>query len=478
MNLSKKKLCSVMRGQFIRTGDQVQFAGVSINSRERSLKNKIFFAIRGSRFDGHDFLTKAVQKGAKGMVVDQAFSDRPALFASKDSQPVVIKVKDTLKALKALASYWRRKHTFQVIGITGSSGKTTTKVFCQILIENTFSVQASPKSFNNHYGVPLSLLSANENTDILIQEIGMNQKREIASLTRLTRPNIVAVTQVGDSHIGRVGGKDKIAWEKEQIYLTCPKALPIFNVDNPWTKLMYERWKKRRFAGQKAFVFSSQDKKADIFLKVKKTEKDRLWLSGHIQGVKGNVLVPVTGPAHLNNIMCAGALALATGLKEQTIWERLPLCRLPQGRNQWIKLKSGAEALFDGYNASPESVMALLQHFLSPAIRGKKVLILGDFLELGDFLTPFQKKVASSIAKKKEVQLIWLIGEQADSLAETLKQEACLADIYVNKGFNKKRALHIRACIKKTDVLAFKGSRKSQLEKVLKHFEPLTLPHC
>ena len=475
MNLSAQELCSAIRGQFVQRGDHAYWTGVSIDSREKSLKGKVFFALRGPRFDGHDFLTKAVQKGAEGLVIDQAFSDGPALFASKDSQPTVIKVKDTLKALKALASYWRRKHTFQVIGITGSSGKTTTKLFCQILIEKAFSVQASPKSFNNHYGVPLSLLSANENTDILIQEIGMNQKGEVASLTRLARPDTVVVTEVASSHIGLLGGKDNIAKEKEQIYRTCPSALPVFNGDNAWTKLMYERWKKRRFAGQKAFVFSSQDKKADIFLKVKKAKKDHLWLSGHIQGVKGNVLVPVTGSVHLNNIMCSVALALATGLTEKTIWDRLPLCHLPPGRNQWIKLACGAEVLFDGYNASPESVMALLRHFLSPVVHGKKVLILGDFLELGDFLAGFQKTVAEFLAKNP-VQVVWIIGDQAPSLATALKQAGYSAVIYSNNCFDLKRARHIKSFLNAEYVMAFKGSRKSQLEKVLKCFEPLSLP--
>ena len=197
-------------------------------------------------------------------MTDQKFSDWEGLFASSPN-PVVIQVPDTLKALQALASYWRKKNNFQVIGITGSAGKTTTKFFCQTLLEKSFVVQASPKSFNNHYGVPLSLLSANQDTNFLIQEIGMNQVGEIASLSRLADPDIVTVTQVGDSHIGILKGKANIAHEKEQIYLTCPKALPVFNKDNPWTKAMYERWKKHQPVKKTALVFSAQDKKPIFF---------------------------------------------------------------------------------------------------------------------------------------------------------------------------------------------------------------------
>ena len=471
MNLSAKKLCSVVKGRFVQQWDHSFFTGVSTDSREPDLTGKIFFALKGSHFDGHNFLTTALEKRASALIIDEAYGQ-----VSISSAPInIIQVKDTLKALQLLASYWREALPFKVIGITGSSGKTTTKFFCKALLEKSFSVKVSPKSFNNQYGVPLSLLSVGEDTDFLIQEIGMNRAGEIAFLSKMAQPNIVAVTQVGDSHIGFLKSRKNIAREKEQIYLSCHRALPVFNMDNPYTKVMYEHWKKHRPAGHQAFVFSSQDETADLFLQVTKVEKARLSVSGHIQGVKGSAVLSITGPVHLNNIMCAGTLALATGLKEQTIWQNLSLCRLPPGRLQWIKLVHGAEVLFDGYNASPESVIALLNHFLSSVVLGKKILVLGDFLELGTLLEKVQKQVAEKVAKS-DVWACWLIGEQADSLACVIRRTGCSAQIYVSRHFNPAKVPPFMSGLDSSVVLAFKGSRGNRLERVLKHFQPRSMP--
>ena len=465
MNLSAEELCSVVKGRFLHKADRSSFKGISIDSRESHLKQKIFFAIQGVYFDGHDFLQQALGAGASALVVHKN------KIPIQPQEAVVIQVDDTLKALHRLASYWRKKNNFSVIGITGSSGKTTTKSFCVQLLEKSFSVVANPKSFNNIYGVPLTLLSAGENTDILIQEIGMNQKGEIKFLCQLSQPDIVTVTQVGSSHIGMLGSEDDIAREKEEIYLNSPGAVPVFSWDDPYTRVMYKHWERRKHL-KPALRFSSQDEKADVFLQIKQVNKSSLSVSGHLQGVKGLVSVPVVGAAHLSNLMAAGALALSAGLKEVQIWERFSRCRLPPGRNQWVGLSSGAQALFDAYNASPESVMALLEHFLSPAVTGKKFLVLGDFLELGHYLKFFQKKVAEKLAKS-EVSLIWFIGAQADSFARALKEAGVSTEFYFSEHFDSALAKKILSMLNPSTTVAFKASRKMQLEKVLIHFQPL-----
>ena len=466
MNIDTEELCSVVQGQFLQKVDRSSFTGVSIDSRESNLKQKIFFAIQGTHFDGHDFLQQALKAGVAALVVHK----KP--FIEVNSVPV-IQVDDTLKALHRLAFHWRKKNKFSVIGITGSSGKTTTKNFCLKLLEGSFSVIGSPKSFNNVYGVPLTLLSAKEDTDILVQEMGMNQKGEIKLLCQLAQPDIVTVTQVGDSHVGMLGSRDGIAQEKKEIYLSTPAAARIFNLDNLYTKKMYEDLANHERSG-KIICFSSQDEKADIFLQIKEIKKFSLSVAGHFQGVKGFASVPVVGAVHLSNLMAAAGLALAAGLKEDQMWERLSLCRLPAGRNQWLDLSSGAQALFDAYNASPESVMALLEYFLSPMIKGKKILILGDFLELGSYLESFQKKVASKLFES-EVSLIWFIGSQSDSFAQALKEANYTAEFHFSRQFDSSVAEKILSMLDSSVSLAFKASRKMQMEKVLEYFKPVEL---
>ncbi len=465
MNINLEELCFAVKGDVANPPGlgsiKLIFKGVSIDSRESNLNGKIFFAIKGEQFDGHDFLRQAVEGGAKALVVhkDVSINNIP-----------IIKVADSLKALQDLAFYWREKIGVLVIGITGSAGKTTTKHFCHTLLQKAKKTVASPKSFNNRYGVPLTLLSAEEGTDIVIQEIGMNQKGEIKALCQIAKPDIVTITQIGESHIGKLGGQDAIAKEKEQIYIHSPKALKVFNKCDPYTLTMY---KKRKLYGPgNSLCVSSQGKTADVFLQIKEIKKQSLIVSGHIQGVEGGASVPVAGPIHLGNLMSAVGLALFAGLKPDQIWERLSFCRLPSGRNQWVKLSSGAQALFDAYNASPESVMALLEYFLSPVVEGKKILILGDFLELGSYLEVLQNKIAKKLAEN-DLYLVWFIGSQAESFKKALKSVGCSVEFYCSQEVDSAIAKKILSQLDSSTALAFKASRRMQLEKVLQIFNPL-----
>ncbi len=499
MNLSVDKLCSVVKGQLIHKAKKSTgvITGVSIDSREPDLKGRVFFAIKGENFDGHDFLQQAVKAGAVLLIVQ-----KNTLKGFEDfTHTSVVQVDHTLKALHRLAVYWRKKTGVRVIAVTGSNGKTTTKHFCLTLLRKALpdaqnaKVIGNPKSFNNMYGVPLTLLSAGENTEIIIQEMGMNQKGEIKTLCELARPDIVAVTCVGRAHIGLLGSQNEIAKEKEQIYAGSPKAIKIFNGDDLYTKAMYEKYNKPKSGDIKGtasedtegfsekpkrlktgknqvLCFSAKDKTADVFLQVKEATQCSLSVEGHIQGVWGASSLQVSGPAHLNNILTAVCLALSAGVKADQIWKGLAFCRLPSGRNQWVRLSSGACALFDAYNAGPESIMAFLDYFLSPVVKGKKILILSDFLEIGNYLKTVQKNIAVKLTQKP-VSLIWLIGSQAGSLAKALKTAGCQTEIYLSEQCDPAVIKKILSLLDASTVLAFKASRRMQMENVLSHFKPL-----
>ena len=488
MNLSIEKVCDVIEGRFLHKAKREVCKGVSINSREGELKNKVFFAIKGDRFDGHNFLNQAISGGITAVVVSETPKELSTI-SQKNSFSIIL-VKDTLKALHQLASYWRNKTQVKIIGITGSVGKTTTKNFCHTLLQppplqknagegsepySEEGVIANPKSFNNMYGVPLTLLSSTENTHTVIQEMGMNQTGEIKSLCELARPNIVTVTQVGKAHIGKLGSQKNIAKEKEEIYLSSPPPIPVFNLDNPYTKDMYERWKQKEHKGIKLFCFSSQEKTADVFLQIKEARALDLSIEGHIKGVPVATRVPIAGVAHLNNLMASSALALAWGLPAEKIRERLPFCRLPRGRSQWVNLASGAKAFFDAYNAGPESTEAFLEYILSPTVKGKKILILGDFLELGEYLKPFQQTIALKLAKNP-VHLIWCMGSQAEDFAKIFKSVGGSVPFYSSEGRDQNIVKKITALLDSSTLLAFKAGRKLRLEAVLACFQPIDFP--
>ena len=250
--ISIRELCEATNGQLLQnslvsgTSKKKSFTGVSIDSREKNLKDKIFFAIKGNNFDGHDFINEAIQKQVGAVLVHSVEK------VQINNHPVkipIVQVADTSQALQQLSAYWRKKNNLKVIGITGSNGKTTTKYFCLQLMEQEFSVLASPKSYNNIYGVPLTLLSAgvsdtDKKPDYIIQEMGMNHPGEIKTLCQIAPPTIATVVNVGSSHIGFMGGMENIAKEKEQIYkYSTPEAFHVYNLDNPYTKAMYDSHK-------------------------------------------------------------------------------------------------------------------------------------------------------------------------------------------------------------------------------------------
>ncbi len=485
-----QELCRVVcgkwvnRSRFSKSLHAVYLKGVSIDSREKDLEGKIFVAIQGSQFNGHHFIREVVQKKAGAVVIHSGFSlPEDVRSLCEKFSPVVIAVENTLQALQALAKHWRKNKQWKVIGITGSVGKTTTKHFCLRLLERYFSVQASPKSFNNQYGVPLGLLSADRNLDFLIQEIGMNQKGEVAFLSNLIQPDIAVVVEVGHSHIGLLGSKQEIAYEKEQIYAnTHPQATWIFNWDNSHTQAMYQRAQRLKHSGR-IMSFSNGNKKADIFLKVTKVGLHDLQVEGHLLGERGSATVPVVGSVNVYNLMAASAIALDSGLKPSQVWETLPLCVLPSARRQWVSLSCGAKALFDAYNAGPESVMALLDYFFSSVVCGKKILILGDFLELGFYLETFYRQLAirlknyqQNCLKTQELVGIWFIGSQEDLFKKALLNAGfCLSKtwVYFSKKDNPAIAEKICCILDPSFVLALKASRKMRLEKTLLHFQPV-----
>jgi UDP-N-acetylmuramoyl-tripeptide--D-alanyl-D-alanine ligase len=204
------------------------FTGVGTDTRA-NLAGKLFVALRGEAHDAHQYLDKAVQAGAAALLVDKI----DPKFETLKEKVSIIQVPDTLKAFQDLGSFWRRKMNLKVIGITGSNGKTTTKEFTAEILSSKFKTHYSKGSFNNHWGVPISLLDITPEHEIAVIEMGMNAFREIETLAKIAEPDIVVVTMVGQTQGGALGGIEGVAKAKEEIYRFAPEnALQIFNLDN------------------------------------------------------------------------------------------------------------------------------------------------------------------------------------------------------------------------------------------------------
>ena len=430
------------------------FSGVSLDSR-KEIKDTVFFAIKGKNFDGHDFLHQALDKGAKAFVVSDK---KKAQSLLKNQEVTVVLVPDTVKALQDLAQLWRRALDLKVIAVTGSNGKSAVCSFTQTLLSN-FSVFKSPKSYNNFIGAPLSLLSVQQKSVFLVQEIGTNAPGEIAFLTQLCQPFACAVTMVAPSHLEGLKNLESVAKEKREIYLNSPKAVWVFNKDNPWTKKMWEDLTKTN-----SFSFSSQDKKTSVRLNFLKEAPQKALITGQIGGISSKAELLFSGSENLDNLMCACALALSVGAKPEQIWKNIPQCRLPKGRQEWFFMENKrVSVLFDAYNANPAS----MDFFLKSCQKFSKsrVLILGDMKELGEKSKKYHQQLASH-PSVLESRCIFFIGEYAGLIGEELRKNNFKGQFKGFRAYNKALLADLQMELKAGDLLGLKASRSLALERL------------
>jgi|SaaInlStandDraft_5_1057022.scaffolds.fasta_scaffold09068_1 UDP-N-acetylmuramoyl-tripeptide--D-alanyl-D-alanine ligase len=442
---------------------EASFHGVGTDTR-KSLKQQIFFALRGDNFDAHDFLADAIAQNAGVLIIDKPVDELDTL----KSQVTIIQVADTLKALQDLAKYWRRKINPKVVGISGSAGKTTTKEFCYQILKNHFNTHYSPGSFNNHWGVPISLLQLTPDHEVMILEMGMSSDGELTELCKIAEPDVVLVTNVGSAHIGELGSLKAVAAAKEELYHCSPKATSIFNISNEWTMEMFERAKE---SGQNYFTFSSFSSGANIQMRVEKTGFNFILVSGQIGAVEGRCEVPVFGRHNVQNIMGASAIAMALGMSAKSIWDEIPHCKGVWGRNELYKHASGAHIIFDAYNANPESMTALVKNVYEMDVVGEKRVLFGEMLELGE-LTEAKHEELGKLVCSCGFQWASFMGESFRAFKKGV--ESCgfykgPAEFYPE--YNAKTLEALDQELKPGDVVVIKGSRGMKLERVLKHWE-------
>jgi UDP-N-acetylmuramoyl-tripeptide--D-alanyl-D-alanine ligase len=438
---------------------QNQFVGIATDTR-KPMPEALFVALKGDSFDAHSFAWQAVQTGgARGVLIhDEKIATDELL-----KRATVLLVPDTLNALQDLARAVRIQNKAKVIGIAGSNGKTTSKEFTAALIGQFRKTHYSKGSFNNHWGVPFTLLEQPLDSEVAVVEMGMNHTGELAVLTKIAQPDVAVCTYVGIEHIEYFGTLEKIAEAESEIYQEAPAdALRIFNLDNLYTLHMY---KNSLSLGQRTMTFSSENQAADVFLKVKRSDVDQMFIEGRIAEMQGQVEVPVFGRHNITNLMVAAASALAVGLKPSEIWQGLTACRTTWGRNQWVEASSGAKVLFDAYNANPDSMKAMADNIASLNKNGKRTGVFAEMRELGEQAPEWHRSTAEYLVKAGWDQ-IWFFGPHFQEFGQGLKNAGYRGLVILTESFEEKAAKDILLGLGRNDVLILKGSRGMKLEKV------------
>jgi UDP-N-acetylmuramoyl-tripeptide--D-alanyl-D-alanine ligase len=445
---------------------QTTFHEVGTDTR-KDLTGQVFIALKGDNYDAHDYLDKAVEKGA-GLLFVQRLDEK---FADLKNKVSIIEMPDTLKGLQEFANGYRKTLSAKIIGITGSNGKTTTKEFTAAILNQFKKTHFNQGSFNNHWGVPLTLLQIPQNADIAVVEMGMNHAGEITELVKIADPDIVVCTMVGRAHIEYFGTQKKIAEAKAEIYMESREdTIRVFNQDQDLTyDMMYPIAKK--YPASRMLSFSERNKDADVFFKIDELSAEGLKISGNIASRWGAATVPVFGKHNLTNIMAAANLAYAAGMSPEQIWQALPACKSTWGRNQFVETMIGVHILFDGYNANPDSMKALLENIPLLATRGKKIGVFGQMKELGTQAPEMHRELAIA-ASMSGYDFIYFVGENYQDFEGGLKHTD-YAHYKVESDLTESMGQHFVTHIASGDLITIKGSRGAKTERFVELCEPV-----
>jgi UDP-N-acetylmuramoyl-tripeptide--D-alanyl-D-alanine ligase len=442
------------------------FTGVSTDSRTTG-PGDCFFAIPGENFDGHDYVADAFAKGAVCAVVSKD------ILVGKPTDKHILKVEDTIKALGDFAAEYRRQSNFKVVAITGSAGKTTTKEIAYQVLRQHFRVYQSPKSFNNNIGLPLTLLGAEADDQIVVAELGSNHPGEIAHLTRIAAPDIAMVINVHPAHLEGFGGLQTIIQEKLSISegLT-PDGVLIINAD-------FDRLVNAYRAKGTKFVTFGKSNGAHYQARNIGYEAS----AGRFTINDTEVYLPLAGPGNVENALAAWAICSQFGLAVEDFAQALKNLSPVSMRAELLQIGT-LTVLNDCYNANPASMRNALDILtgLDPAGKRRLIFICGDMAELGSQTESLHAELGISIAKTN-VGLLLSVGKFAKIAARNAKTIA-----EQNSGSHQVGSLQIKcfedtisACnnlhefIKDYDIILVKGSRTAGLEMVVEKLKELPM---
>jgi UDP-N-acetylmuramoyl-tripeptide--D-alanyl-D-alanine ligase len=394
----------------------LSFSGVAIDSREVE-KDTLFIAIKGDRLDGHDFVAQAVASGAGAAIVSREKATELA-----NDLPLVI-VDEPLSAMEDLGRAARARTDAKIIAVTGSVGKTSTKEAIRHVLEKAGRTHASIRSFNNHWGVPLMLARMPRETQFGVFEVGMNHADEIRPLTKMIRPHIAVVTNVGPVHLENFADVHGIAAAKAEIFDGLePGGMALVGADHDYVA---DLEKAAQAAGIQQFLRFGKNAASDYQLHNVTLEGRGLNVQLKLKNGDLNVKIPQLGQHAAANGLCAAAIAELLDIDAQTIAKGLENFQAPVGRGAITvhPVAGGTVTLIDeSYNANPISMRAALAILKSMPKTGKKIAVLGDMLELGSKSAEFHAELSAPI-RDAQIDKVFAVGTEMAHLCDALSDE-------------------------------------------------------
>lgn len=426
----------------------------SISTDSRSLKKgELFIAIKGERFDGHDFVHDAVLRGASGVVfesvkqgkIERAIRDNPGVL--------FLGTQDTRRLLGQLAHNYLKMFRVRRIAVTGSAGKTTTKAIIHSVLSQRYRVVSSIQSYNNDIGVPKTIFNINESTEVLVQELGTNRPGEIAYLTEILKPQFSLITNIGPAHVGFFGSEENIAREKKEVFRCLDESgIAFANAEDRFFGYLTEGLR----CGVKSFGLTRGDLYPDSI--------DHAGIGGIefvLKGKRINLRLP--GRHWVLNAISSALVGIEFGLTIEEIKRGIESYGGESGRGTVIQ-RGGYTIIDESYNANPPSVVSALKHLGSVNVAGKKIFVLGDMLELGDKSSFYHRELTGEIISNR-VDVLYTLGTESRLTAEVCKNSGLSHVQSFSEPEELARVLRDTLC--PGDIVLIKGSRAMRLERVV-----------
>ncbi|MBR3255002.1 MAG: UDP-N-acetylmuramoyl-tripeptide--D-alanyl-D-alanine ligase [Clostridia bacterium] len=414
----------------------------------RIIKNDdTYLALVGGNFDGNKFWKEALEKGAKIVIIQDINFEKEDLSNYKDR--TIIKVENTLQALYKIAEYKRSLYNIPVVAITGSVGKTSTKDIIASVISTKYKTLKTEANHNNNIGLSLTLLNLKDQEAIVL-EMGMNHLGEISLLTQIAKPTVAVITNIGTAHIGNLGSRENILKAKLEILEGMENPILVVNNDND---LLHEYCKNNNNIEIYTYGINNE---SNIMAKNIELHENSSTFTCNCKNENLTITVPVGGEHFVLNAICACKVGELLAIPNEQIKQGIEGFELTNKRMDISKLSNGVTIINDSYNASYESMAASLK-YLARLENPRKIAVLGDMFELGEYAIELHKKVGEEVAKNK-IDLLICAGENAKYIYESAIKNGLTEENAYYLEDKEEIVKYLNLKMQKGDVILFKAS--------------------
>ncbi len=444
-------------GGILHSGDGSRVV-TKLNTDTRTIREgDVFIALNGKNFRGDEFVGEALRKGASGIITSL---DASSVELKRGT--FFLQVPDTTRALGDIAREWRMVVDPQICALTGSAGKTTTKEMLAFICREDFSTLSTEGNFNNHIGLPLTLLRLREEHEVAVIEMGMNHGGELTYLTRTCLPDVMIITNIGNAHLGNFGTVEKLIAAKAEPFEAMPReGTAVINSDCPHCSMMAEA-----FDIPAMVITYGQNKEADVQARnVRLTKPFGYAFTLRILDSAHRVHLRVFGRYQVSNALAAAAAAATLGISPDRIAERLRAFNVPKLRAQteWF---DGVLIISDCYNASPDATITSLRSLADLSGINRRYAVLGDMHELGEHSEKYHRAVGQAVAEA-QIDFLCTYGPEALSIRDEAERKGIAAKHFEDL---EEIADFLDRKLDRGDALIVKGSRLMRLEDVLLKF--------